>query len=155
MPRRICITQRIIQHITIPVQTLWVGIPWHNGIRTEEAVNIRRIPLPIHAKIMSGAIPALRPIDIRQDSVWKQFCDINVITQLNIQLFNHLPLGRRQHLTSQKIVKVQVNCILALIQVHCYPYQRRIVGRVNYGSGVGHNFIDVSIHLSVGSRNVS
>jgi hypothetical protein len=104
---------------------------------------------------MSGAIPALRPIDIRQDSVWKQFCDINVITQLNIQLFNHLPLGRRQHLTSQKIVKVQVNCILALIQVHCYPYQRRIVGRVNYGSGVGHNFIDVSIHLSVGSRNVS
>jgi hypothetical protein len=38
----ICQFYWIIQHIAIPVQALRIGIPWHNRIRAQEAVNIRR-----------------------------------------------------------------------------------------------------------------
>ena len=43
MSAGIGIPQRIIGHITIPIQVLRVGIPWHNSIGTDEVVNIRRI----------------------------------------------------------------------------------------------------------------
>ena len=43
MSCRICIFQRIIDHIRIPVQVLWIGIAWHNGIRAQESAQPRRV----------------------------------------------------------------------------------------------------------------
>lgn len=44
MPSGIGVSQGIISDIAIAVQVLWIGIPWHNRIRTDKVVNIRRIP---------------------------------------------------------------------------------------------------------------
>jgi len=69
MPSRIGVSQWIICDVTIPIQALRIGIPWHNRICAQEAVNIRRIPLSLSDKITRRGQPALRPFDINQDSV--------------------------------------------------------------------------------------
>ena len=45
MTRGINIFHGVISYIRVTVQVLWVGIARHNGVRAEEAVNIRRTRL--------------------------------------------------------------------------------------------------------------
>ena len=47
MPRRVCKPQRVIEHITVPIERLWIGRSRYNGIRTEERIQLGVIPTGI------------------------------------------------------------------------------------------------------------
>ena len=70
MPTGIGIAQRIIPHVTVPVQVLRVVIPWHDRIRADEVVDIRRRrPSPLvkkkgQATTSTQTLPALRYVVI-------------------------------------------------------------------------------------------
>jgi hypothetical protein len=47
MPRWICESEGIVEHITIPIERLRIGRPRHKGIRAEEATQLGVIPAGI------------------------------------------------------------------------------------------------------------
>jgi hypothetical protein len=60
------ISQWVIDYIAISIQALWVGIAWYDRVRTQEAVNIRRIGLPFADKITRRSKSRAPPIRHQQ-----------------------------------------------------------------------------------------
>ena len=61
MPRGISVSKWIICDIRVAVQVLRIGIPWHNRIRAQKVVNIRRTgPAQQFARKAGGMAPSLR-----------------------------------------------------------------------------------------------
>ena len=59
MPTRIRIPQRIIEHITVPIETLRIGRVGHNRIRADETPQPRHVVARLVIVQPQGAIVAL------------------------------------------------------------------------------------------------